>query len=168
MNPLDQLADIQLPQEVSIWPLAWGWWISAIFVLIAVMAIVYATRRYMLNRQAKKAALAELSAIDLKQKKAISQINIVLKRAALSYFPADYIAPLHGPQWSAFLISQLSPKQQQRLESQLQGLVNSLYQDAPSISAEQAFSTAKVWLSSGLPPKRKTNLSADLKEAANV
>ncbi|MFA3790574.1 DUF4381 domain-containing protein [Aliiglaciecola sp. SL4] len=168
MNPLDQLADIQLPQDVSIWPLAWGWWVSAILVLLILVSIIYGTRLYLLNRKAKKAAIAALSAIDLSQKNAISQINIVLKRAVLSYFPEEQVASLHGPQWSAFLTSHLSQKQQQYMQQKIEELVDSLYQQKAEKDPQQAALTAKTWLTSALPPKRKSKDVTAMKEAANV
>ncbi|GAA6185440.1 MULTISPECIES: DUF4381 domain-containing protein [Aliiglaciecola] len=168
MNPLDQLADIQLPQEVSIWPLAWGWWVSAILVLLILVSIIYGVRHYILHRRAKKAALLALSAIDLNQQNAISQINIVLKRAALSYFPQEQIASLHGQQWSAFLSSQLSAKQQQSFQHEIQEFVDLLYRDAPNKDVNKAALTAKTWLQSALPPKRKSNRPVLIEEAPNV
>ena len=47
-NPLDQLADIHLPDPVSWWPLAPGWWMLlglAVSIFIAVALLVAARKR---------------------------------------------------------------------------------------------------------------------------
>ena len=40
-NPLDQLRDIHLPEPISWWPLAPGWWL---LIIIALALMVWATR----------------------------------------------------------------------------------------------------------------------------
>ncbi|GAC15251.1 DUF4381 domain-containing protein [Aliiglaciecola lipolytica] len=168
MNPLDQLADIQLPQEVSMWPLAWGWWVSALMVVIAIASIIYFVRSYILKRKAKKAALLALSKLDLNHPKAASQINIVLKRAALSYFEQEHVAALHGSQWCDFLTSQLPKKQQQSYQQKIRQFTESLYQENQTNNAEANMQLAKLWIKSALPPRNVSTQHVTEVEAENV
>ncbi len=46
MNPLEQLKDIHAAPDPGIWPLAPGWWILIVLVLLAITGVVYAVRRY--------------------------------------------------------------------------------------------------------------------------
>ena len=59
-DPLSQLADIHLPDPVSIWPLAPGWWLVIVLILAGLcwLSIQY-IRKTILNRRLK-AAQAEL------------------------------------------------------------------------------------------------------------
>ncbi|MDR0779220.1 MAG: DUF4381 domain-containing protein [Pseudomonadales bacterium] len=119
-DPLKDLADIHLPDPVSLWPLALGWWVLAAFALAL---LVYAGLRYAIHwrgQQRLKAALRELDgAYHRYQQTARSQglggnaagleflhgCNAVLKRVALLHHPAPVVARLHGEAWLGFLDS---------------------------------------------------------------
>jgi len=65
MNPNElPLRDIHLPEPVSWWPLATGWWLS-LALLLALGAFVMWWRRSEPTRRARNAALGELTTIEL-------------------------------------------------------------------------------------------------------
>lgn len=108
-NPLAALKDIHLPEPPGIWPLAPGWYISLIVVLIGLGLIIHVLKkRYRLN-QPKKEALRLLHQVREDFKKdpnsqiACATIGELLKRVALSYYPRKEVASLHGQEWIAFL-----------------------------------------------------------------
>lgn len=116
---LAQLADIHLPEPVSLWPPAPGWWILAILVLV--LALWASRKGFAASRRSKiKAqALAELErcysnyANDLGNDSSndsnrlmlryVNEANSVLKRVALVHFPGTAVAGLGGPEWVDFI-----------------------------------------------------------------
>ena len=86
MNPLDQLADIQIPSEVSVWPLAWGYWVIiavAICVIIAATVLIF---KHLSWHKLKRQALIELSNIDVNQAYFEHKLQVVLKSVCAHYF----------------------------------------------------------------------------------
>ena len=112
---LEQLADIHLPLEISSWPPAPGWWILAVFLLLAISYLVKAfmTRRHL--QKNCKAALAELdkcyeklaaaSSLEVKDSKMryINEVNSVLKRVAMVHYSHSEVAGLRGRGWVDFI-----------------------------------------------------------------
>jgi hypothetical protein len=116
-DPLKDLADIHLPDPVSLWPLAPGWWVLA---ALALAALVYGGFRYAAHWRRQKrlqGALRELDhAYDGYQAARAQGLdgsaagleflhgsNVVLKRVALLHHPATQVARLHGEAWLSFL-----------------------------------------------------------------
>lgn len=99
MNPLDQLKDIQLPDAVSFWPLAWPWWLlmAAILATVAVFLWQY-------KRQAwRRAALKQFNQIDWQQPEvALRDCNKLLKQIAVFKFDKTS-ARLSGEAWLEYL-----------------------------------------------------------------
>lgn len=62
--PKLELRDIHLPAPVSWWPLAPGWWLLLVALLLAVLGLVL-WRRGAPTRRLRRAALAELGAIEV-------------------------------------------------------------------------------------------------------
>jgi len=55
-NPLDQLRDIHLPEAVSWWPLAPGWWLLMVLTcLLLVGLLICLYRRHQSNRYRRQA-----------------------------------------------------------------------------------------------------------------
>ena len=60
---LDRLVDITVPEPISWWPLAPGWWVVTAIVLLAIVAaLVVMVRRWRRNAY-RRAALAELDSL---------------------------------------------------------------------------------------------------------
>ncbi len=172
MDPLAQLNDIQLPETVSMWPPAYGWWILLLLlVFTSVALIIWCVKRYRLRRPLKQ-AIAELEELKEDDANWLQQINIISKRAYLAYFPAEAVAGLHGQRWQQFLISLLKPKHYEQLQPLLDALVQGPYRpagEAPSFAdtKQQCQSLFKATL----PPKPavlKNFTQANAKEVAGV
>ena len=104
-NPLDQLPPIILPEAISWWPLAIGWWIVIILsVFIALVLSIYCVRSYkakVLKRAAThegqqlyQAYLQTNDSYDY-----IAQYNQLLRRFCLQQFPNVFCASLSGDAW---------------------------------------------------------------------
>jgi len=104
---LEQLNDIQLPDPVGWWPLAFSWWIL-IFSIIAIVAgaIWYyldQKRRNIYRRSAVQQVEDILQQTDSTENAKISAINAVLKRVAVTAYGRLITASLHDQAWLDFL-----------------------------------------------------------------
>jgi hypothetical protein len=106
---LEKLHEILLPAPVSWVPQTLGWY--AVFGLIVALVgwwVYGRLRRFRKNRY-RRFALAELAAIERnlqrpeRRAKALAEIPVLLKGAALSAFPRSEVAGLSGERWLVFL-----------------------------------------------------------------
>lgn len=111
MDPQNlDLRDIHLPDPVSWWPIAPGWWI-VLASLILIIAIIIVSRKIYISRQLRRDIRAELE--DIKKQYLQTQnkaqlakaLSILLRRASISYYPKTDIAGLIGKNWLAYLDS---------------------------------------------------------------
>ena len=117
MNPDLQslpLRDIHLPEPVSWWPLAPGWWILLGLIVLTVVTAylyIYFKRRGELSRQ----AMAELTNIvnhyqqHRDPARMVSAISALLRRVTVTLYPQHNVAGLTGEQWLRFL-DDIAPK----------------------------------------------------------
>lgn len=119
-DPLSQLADIHLPDPVSFWPLAPGWWLIIALILIgfcwlgflSIRKLILSRRIQTAQRELEKAIQAYRDQIknndsDLNQAGLdyLYAVNTVLNRVALYTNPkhSREIAKLTGKPWLAYL-----------------------------------------------------------------
>jgi len=116
-----KLADIHLPESVSFWPLAPGWWILLGFVLILVALITYFIKRKPkipapTSKELKSQAMIELESIkedyesQAQPHETIKKLSVFLRRYALSLYQRDNIASLTDEEWLALLDELISIK----------------------------------------------------------
>jgi hypothetical protein len=109
-DPLAGLRDIHLPEAVSLWPLAVGWWM----VLGAVVAVLLTAELLRRRRLAslRAAALRELNEFEKDWQRSKDSARLafdlssLLRRVALARFPRAQVAALAGVDWSTFLRGQ--------------------------------------------------------------
>ncbi len=102
-NPLAQLRDIHLPDPISWWPPAIGWWLLLFISLAIIAASVYVYRNNRWRREAKTLLLAHSPA---KNSEYYYQINRAIKQIAMQRF-GPQCAQLSGRAWLEFLDSTL-------------------------------------------------------------
>ena len=103
---LSLLNDIVVPEAVSWWPPAPGWYVVAILVSIALVIGAWKGWHTRQTRRYRRQAIAELHALRESQngpRTAAAQILILLKRTALAAYPREQVAGLSGDRWWAFL-----------------------------------------------------------------
>lgn len=111
---LSQLADIHLPEPVSFWPPAPGWWILAILLIVAGILTWRWYQRSFARREVCRQALLELDrcltdyaehsdAGDEAKLRYVNAVNSVLRRVALVHFPDSGVASLGGREWVDFI-----------------------------------------------------------------
>ena len=107
------LRDIHLPEPVSWWPIAPGWWLLLAALLI-IIAFAFIARKIYRSKQLKRDINAELEAIkqQFQQTQNKSQLakalSILLRRASITYysrtnFNGESVAGLTGENWLAWL-----------------------------------------------------------------
>jgi hypothetical protein len=106
---LANLYDIIVPQPVSLWPLAPGWYGLA-WVALVVLAVWagWRLRQWRLNRY-RRVALAELDQLEAaardpsRRLAVLGALPTLVKRVALAVWPRETVASLSGPSLLAFL-----------------------------------------------------------------
>lgn len=165
MNELP-LRDIHLPSAVSAWPPAIGWWLLALFILLAIAAGAIFLR-YRKNKTPKpaykKIALKNISGLQKKYKnqgasiELLRSISALLRRIALSYLPRESIASLTGEQW----IEQLNHLSKEPVFNKDIGelLINAPYQKKANYDADELLKQCKQWIEK-LPNNTNINTMA--------
>jgi hypothetical protein len=106
---LERLRGYHLPEPVSWWPPAPGWWALAFLVLALLVAAVHWMASRHRRRAAARAARAELDALcaaygrDGDAGAFARALSRLLRRFALARFPRRRVAGLSGEEWLAFL-----------------------------------------------------------------
>jgi hypothetical protein len=95
---LQQLRDIHLPPPISGWPLAPGWYVLIVSVLLVIVGIIFWFYKQRIKARAKRHALRLLTHTTTH-----AAISALLKRVALAYYPRARVANLHGEAWIKFL-----------------------------------------------------------------
>ncbi len=108
-DPLEQLHAYHLPDPVSWWPPAPGWWLLALLVVagsaIGLWLFMLRRRRRAALRSAQTAlrALKAEHDADGDDLKLIRGLSRLLRRFALARFPRTMVAGLTGDAWLGFL-----------------------------------------------------------------
>lgn len=102
------LRDIHLPDAISWWPPAPGWWgLAGLLVLLVI--VFFLLRKLKQRRQLQKSALAELEDIqaryldDDNTVALVQSLSILLRRACISFYPRANTASLTGEPWLDYL-----------------------------------------------------------------
>lgn len=153
-SPLDQLADIHLPDSVSWWPLAPGWWALLVLLVIALIAILLWRRRARKNHY-RKLAQQELAAIyanyQATQNAAafLHETSVLLRRVALTAYPKTFNASIKGQAWLDWLDSVCANKNAnpalQFNSEPGQQLLTASYQKNPVIDAAALYTICHHW-----------------------
>ncbi len=152
MNPTNtplQLRDIHLPDPVSWWPFAPGWWILLFLFVVLLFALPHIIKKLKL-KPINKIALEEFNKIQQQyatnhdDKLLVQQISILLRRTCMSLSGRQQAASTIGDDWITHL-NLLSDREIFTKEmSQL--LVTAPYQKETDIDATQLLSVCHSWI----------------------
>jgi len=94
-DPLTNLRDIHLPDPVSWWPPAPGWWLLSLLIIAAVCYLGVQTIRRYKRRLYRRQAMAELKQIEqLPCKPKVIATFEILRRTAICAYPDEPLADL--------------------------------------------------------------------------
>ena len=108
-DPLSGLRDWHLPDPVSWWPPAPGWWLLAGLLLAGVWFASRWWRRWPRQGAGTRLALRELAGLnaalvtDGDARRFVAGVSQLLRRLALVRFPREQVAGLSGSDWLTFL-----------------------------------------------------------------
>ncbi len=159
MDALEQLRDLHVPDPVSFWPPAIGWWIVALLVLALGLLSIWALqhRRKMAPR---RLALAELSALKTKFENTqnvselMAGLSTLLRRYALFCFGRQKVAGLTGVAWLEFL-DEHGNTQQFSSDIGRRAFTAVAYGAQKSVDAENMITLAERWIKHTPLPSRK-------------
>jgi hypothetical protein len=156
MNPLQDLKDIHIPASIESWPPAYGWWLMALLVALGIYLLAIWLVKVQKVRLTKRQALKALQQIDSSDLDCISQLNQLLKRVAIAYFPNKNVQEMHGMQWTDFLVKTLPSKKSKDFSGVFESMQKTLYQAHTSKSTEfPSYSkSVETWIKHALPPKQ--------------
>jgi len=156
LDPLAQLSDIHLPAQIQNYPIAPGWWLIAILIIILFSGSIIKLRK---SRQLKKFKKQALKQLHQNPNLPIQQVITLLKWTALRYFPRHYCANLYGEKFQQFLLQTLPVKQQATFSEQVKVTKENfekIYQsNNESLTDQQVNQLAITWLKNALPPKKE-------------
>lgn len=156
MNPLQDLKDIHTPTTIEFWPPAYGWWVLAIIIIVAVSLLIIWVKKARKESIAKRQALKSLQQIDGSNLNCVSELNQLLKRVAMTYFPNQNVQEMHGSQWTAFLVKTLPSKKAKGFSESFDSMQQTLYQAHASENAEflSYSQSVETWIKHALPPNK--------------
>ena len=145
----DNLRDIHLPDAISWWPPAIGWWILLASVIAAFIFIPKLYRRVTYTPLNKVANKTYHNIVDeFKENNNDSSFIIAtsqfLRQTAMSYCGRDEVAQLTGDEWVQALNN--ITEQDHFTPDLKQSLVDAPYQKNISIDAEQLINAVQSWL----------------------
>jgi hypothetical protein len=150
------LKDIHLPEQITNYPVAYGWWLLAIIILMVTMFLLVKMRQRAKLKHHQQQALKQLKN---SPNMGCSEVIALLKWAAIQYFSRAQLAKLYGEQLQQFLMQKLPIKHQQKFKQLSEQAFYEQYkepqsQSEPSNDSSQSFQQAAIlWLTYALPPK---------------
>ncbi len=152
------LRDIHLPDPISWWPLAPGWWALLILSLLTI-ALILIIRRVRARRRVRVAAWFEFEKLsaafnqtqDIQQ--LVKALSVLLRRVCLSYASRTEAAALTGERWLDFLETHLG---NERVRGRFKAgpgraLISAPYRASSEIDGPALLSLCGDWIQ-GLPP----------------
>lgn len=150
-SPLDQLRDIHLPEPVSMFPAAVGWYLLALFIVIALISAVWLFFWHRNKSTYRRQALSTLEQLQASQATP-AEINQLIKRVAVTAYGKERVAPLTGEQWTHWLKATSNTTMDTEVDDLL---VSGIYQANAQVSS-RTWQFAENWIKNHRTPTPKT------------
>jgi len=165
--PTLQLHDIHLPEQVNEYPIAIGWWLLALLILITIFALIRKTRKYISINKNKKLALFQLNN---NKEMTCSDTITLLKWVTIQYFERNETAKLYGNNFQQFLLQKLPKKHHIKFTELTTAGFNKQYNKDHANNVDKSFNLGVIlWITYALPIKKikakaTTNTKSDIKQ----
>lgn len=142
-DPLADLKDIHLPDPVSWWPPAPGWWALVVLTILLVLLIIFGYKQWQKNAY-RRLALKELNDIATNMNETdaghyLDTIAELIRRTALAAPVNQPIAHWQGTKWLEYL-------QQHMPEEQAHTIAIDRYQPLIDIDKEKLTNATRQWI----------------------
>lgn len=154
-EPLTALRDIHLPEALSHWPLAPGFYGLVAILMASLLIGSVLLRRWLIHSAAKRQALTVLKQYLAEYEQGFStqltsaRVSVLLKRVALVYYPRIDIAGLQGEVWLAFLEDTSRKLPINLIREQL---LRAPYQAHHDLDLKPLFKVARQWITQRRKP----------------
>jgi len=150
---LQQLHDIHLPQPISFWPLAPGWYVLAAIIAIVALLMSFGIYYFYRSFKRRRKVLFELrrlqeNATNKISAEIVAELSSLLKRVAMFRYPSEFIAGISGKEWLDFLNGKTKNNDFSYEEGML--LVTVAYQPAKDVDLEKLFIIVRCWIKRNL------------------
>lgn len=143
MNPDLPLRDIHLPEPISWWPAAPGWWLLLLAVVTFLLFLVFAWRRWR-EPGLRALALRELALIEGAERAAqYGRLAILLRRVCIALYPREQVAGLSGEAWLDRLAQVSGDERFSEGAGRL--LLDSPYRRASEADPGELFALCRAW-----------------------
>lgn len=148
---LANLKDLHLPQAIGWWPLATGWYV--LIILILLLAIIAGWQVYLRcykNKRYKREALRRLANYEKMYQQggnaqaASINISMLLRQVALLYFPREHVASLTDEAWVSFLSTTSKNTDFKAIQTLI--LLLPYQKTADEADLKPLFDMAKIWI----------------------
>lgn len=147
------LRDIHLPDPVSWWPPAPGWWGLAAAVILLPL-IVHAWISIRRRGRLKRDGLKRLRQLAIQYRKGgdaqqlAADLSVLLRRLALTLHPRHQVAALTGEKWLAFLDQGVVLDSQHQAFSEGVGraLIEAPYNPTSQVDGKALISLTRLWI----------------------
>ena len=147
------LRDIHLPDPVSWWPPAPGWWgllVLCLLLVLVIRALINARCRGRLKRDSLTLLqqLAEQFQHNSDGQQLTVQLSVLLRRLALSLYPRRQVAAMTGREWLEFLDERLTPDGNEKAFSEGTGqvLIEAPYNPDCRVDGEALIGLVRRWI----------------------
>ncbi|MEH6446132.1 MAG: DUF4381 domain-containing protein [Oceanospirillaceae bacterium] len=112
-DALANLQEIHLPEAISLWPSAPGWWVLLLSIVMAVYVLQKLLKNFIRSNRYRRLAVKHLLQIEKnyqshkKDQQLLVEINQLLKSVAIRHFPQWQCASFSEKKWQAFLTATL-------------------------------------------------------------
>ena len=145
------LRDIHLPDSISWWPLAPGWWLLLLVTLFIASLVYWLIRRH----RAKRCSVAFIVRQEMRRirdqfdknrdnKLLAQELSEIVRRVAISVFAREDTASLLGEDWLRFLDRTYNGTEFTQGEGR--ALIEAPYRAQPEFDAEQLLSLVENWI----------------------
>jgi hypothetical protein len=151
-----QLHDIHLPEQVSNYPIAPGWWL---LLALIVISAVWSYKKFKKSKRLNASKQQALSMLENNPSISAKECITLLKWAAMQYVNRQQLAKLYGDNFQDFLMKKLPEKHQISFIELSSAAFKAQYQAELAVS-ETATTTdmdrdclqaTKLWLTHALP-----------------
>lgn len=144
MDPLAQLKDIHLPEQVNQWPIAIGWWL----LLLAIVGIsIFVFNKIMKKRKLVKVIKQAKTRLSAEQELSSKEIIATLKWTCMHYFSRNEVAALHSTDLLNYLADKLEQQHKAEFITKSENALIHCYRKADvDLYAKDLQSGALFWL----------------------